>query len=131
MAPGAQIEWILRACNLPAAQAIDLVPVLREPYCEAGLKLPPKVFAAAPGILARLAGRYRMALICNTGTLPGVVMRTLLYRLGLWQHFELLVARGGWHGSRPYQDPRDGDAALPDAVVHGLDELPQALDKLE
>ncbi len=102
--PAEQVRWILEELRLPPA---DLPPAIlaavAAPYCEATLAVEPVMFPEAPAALAALAERYPLALICNTGSSPGAVLRTLLSRHGLLGYFRATVFSDeiGWRKPHP------------------------------
>lgn len=51
------------------------------------LDLPPALVPGVAAVLPRLAARYKLALICDTGYSPGSVLRELLRQRGLLQIF--------------------------------------------
>jgi HAD superfamily hydrolase (TIGR01549 family) len=54
------------------------------------LEMPPGLTPGALDAVPRLAERYRLAVICDTGYSPGRVLRALLQRYGLLHHFRYL-----------------------------------------
>lgn len=54
------------------------------------LEIPPEPTPGAVSTLTALTGRYRLAVICDTGYSPGTVLRELLERHGMLAHFEYL-----------------------------------------
>jgi FMN phosphatase YigB (HAD superfamily) len=73
------------------------------PYCEGGQAVPPEAFDGAPAVIADLAEDHRLALICNTGSSPGVVLRNTLRRAGLLDYFTTTVFSDelGWRKPHP------------------------------
>jgi len=105
MGPLEQIRWILGALGLSDAAADAAAPAMFGPYCEASLEILPEVFPAAPATLARLAADYPLAVICNTGTSPGSVLRAMLHRLDLMAHLRALVASDELGYRKPHPLP--------------------------
>lgn len=66
----ANLEW---AYVSPALQAL---PVLNE---------------GASHLLTGLRQQYRLGLICNTGRIPGTMLKIILQRLGILEHFDVLT----------------------------------------
>jgi len=90
---------------LPRAQATAFPP-----YAEAALALPPEVFPQAAPVAGHLAQEYPLALICNTGMTPGPVLRVLLERFDLKDHFRVLVFSDELGYRKP--SPRAFEAAV-------------------
>jgi putative hydrolase of the HAD superfamily len=85
----ANLMGFLDLSNLEA-KIENLMPDLAKAYSSPILDDPPELIAGAKGILAELKGDgYRIGLICNTGTTPGRVLRTLLARFGLLDFFQV------------------------------------------
>ncbi len=88
-----QVE-ILLACLepvLPGPVGAGLWPALEDAYATPALQFPPQVREGASRVLWALRGRgIRLGLISNTGRTPGHVLRIILERAGLLEHFEAL-----------------------------------------
>jgi putative hydrolase of the HAD superfamily len=73
-------------------------------------------------MLARLAPRYRLGLISDTGVTPGTVLRSLMERDGLLQHLDHLIFSDEFGRSKPYPDVflamLDRLAVRPQEAVH-------------
>lgn len=89
--PWGQVAWILADLGVPAAETARILPSVAVPYSEGALVMPPVMFADAPQVLCRLAATHRLALICNTGASPGVVLRNVLQRAGLLPFFTATI----------------------------------------
>jgi putative hydrolase of the HAD superfamily len=121
-APFDQVGWILGRLgiagqDLPRAQAAAFTS-----YAEAALVLPPEVFPQAVATVGSLAQHYPLALICNTGATPGPVLRALLQRFGMGDHFQALVFSDELGCRKPsplaFQAAIDGLHLEPHEVVH-------------
>jgi FMN phosphatase YigB (HAD superfamily) len=70
----------------------------------------------------RLAGRYRIALICNTGYTGGRVLRQVLAQRGLIGHFEVLTFSNEHGFVKPhpaiFHDTLAALSVPPDSAVH-------------
>ena len=77
------------------------------------LDLPPAIVAGVPTVLSQLAAAYELALDCDTGYMPGRVLRQLLAQNGLLQYFTYAYFSN------------EGGRSKPDRHVflHALDEL--------
>ncbi|MDD3267935.1 MAG: HAD family hydrolase [Syntrophomonadaceae bacterium] len=60
-------------------------------YTRALLELPPVVNEGVLETLPLLAGKYKLAVICNTGATPGVILRELVKKDGLYDYFGFMV----------------------------------------
>lgn len=101
--PLAQVRAVLTDLDVPPDATPGLLAAVATPYCEGGFAVPPVMFPDAPAILGRLAADYPLALICNTGTSPGVVLRNVLRRAGLLEFFTATVFSDeiGWRKPHP------------------------------
>lgn len=78
--------------SLPGAVGGDVWPGLEEVYATPALRFPPAVRPGSDRALWALRDRgIRIGLISNTGRTPGRVLRILLQRAGLLEHFEALT----------------------------------------
>jgi putative hydrolase of the HAD superfamily len=68
------------------------------------LELPPEPMPGAMYALPALAERYRLAVICDTGYSPGLVLRELLERNGMLKYFRYLYFSNEHGMSKP--EPR-------------------------
>lgn len=68
------------------------------------LELPPEPMPGSIYALPALAERYRLAVICDTGYSPGLVLRELLERNGMLKYFRYLYFSNEHAMSKP--DPR-------------------------
>ncbi len=82
-----QVERFLQHLNLPAR----LVPDLLEAWTTPLLHHRPQPMPDVRAVLAELAQAYRLAVICNTGSTPGWVLRELMAADGLAEHFQVLT----------------------------------------
>lgn len=60
-------------------------------YVSPVLQALPVVTEGATELLDRLRGKYRLGLICNTGRVPGTMLKIILQRLGILDHFDVLT----------------------------------------
>jgi putative hydrolase of the HAD superfamily len=91
----------------------DLLAPLVERFERLILALPPEPMPGAVYTLPQIAGRYRLAIICDTGYSPGAVLRELLERHDMLAHFEYTYFSNEHGISKP--DTR--------VFVHVLEEL--------
>jgi putative hydrolase of the HAD superfamily len=84
----------------------DTVPFSRvaSAYEELTLDFLPPLMPGAERAIERLQAKYRMGLICNTGYTGGKVLREVLKRHGLQDHFDCLVFSNEFGWLKP--DPR-------------------------
>ena len=69
------------------------------------LELPPDPMPGAVYTLPQLAEYYRLAVICDTGYSPGMVLRELLDRHDMLRHFEFLYFSNEHGASKPARKP--------------------------
>jgi putative hydrolase of the HAD superfamily len=78
--------------SLPGAVGGEAWPALEEAYAAPALSFPPAPRPGAARALWGLRARgVRIGLISNTGRTPGRVLRIMLQRAGLLEHFEALT----------------------------------------
>jgi putative hydrolase of the HAD superfamily len=78
--------------SLPGAVGAEAWPALEEAYAAPALSFPPVPRADAARALWGLRARgVRIGLISNTGRTPGRILRIILQRAGLLEHFEALT----------------------------------------
>ncbi len=78
--------------SLPGAMGGDTWPSLEEAYATPALSFPPAVRPGSGRVLWALRERgIRIGLISNTGRTPGRVLRIILQRAGLLEHFDALT----------------------------------------
>lgn len=65
------------------------------------LEVPPEPMPGAPATLPRLRERFHLAVICDTGWSPGRVLREILARHGMLDHFEYLYFSNEHGMSKP------------------------------
>jgi FMN phosphatase YigB (HAD superfamily) len=65
------------------------------------LELPPEPMPGSLYALPALAERYRLAVVCDTGYSPGLVLRELLERNGMLKHFRYLFFSNEHGMSKP------------------------------
>jgi HAD superfamily hydrolase (TIGR01549 family) len=86
--------------RLPA----EVMARLTSDFARMLLEVPPVPLPDAPGVVRKLAGRYRLGVICDTGYSPGEVLRELLDRHGILDAFDYLYFSNEGGMSKP--DPR-------------------------
>lgn len=64
---------------------------LYQTYISTLLDIPPELNNDVQETLPALFGKYRMAVICNTGVTPGSTLRQLMKQDGILQYFDFLV----------------------------------------
>lgn len=89
LGPEEQVTWIVQRLGIDPDP--DLVACLVPPYISLLLSNPPQLLPGARPAVEALAGRYRLAIICNTGATPGSVLRTILEREGLTSRFTVAL----------------------------------------
>ncbi|MFB3076020.1 MAG: HAD family hydrolase, partial [Candidatus Methylomirabilales bacterium] len=60
-------------------------------YVSPALQALPVLTQGAAEVLTGLGQQYRLGLICNTGRIPGTMLKIILQRLGILEHFEVLT----------------------------------------
>jgi putative hydrolase of the HAD superfamily len=60
-------------------------------YVSPVLQALPVLNHGATELLAGLKQQYRLGLICNTGRIPGTMLKIILQRLGILEHFDVLT----------------------------------------
>jgi putative hydrolase of the HAD superfamily len=60
-------------------------------YVSPVLQALPVLNHGATELLAGLRQQYRLGLICNTGRIPGTMLKIILQRLGILEHFDVLT----------------------------------------
>ena len=127
---GEQVRIFLQCLDpsLPGAVGAEVWPALEEAYASPALSFPPAVRPGSGRVLWALRERrVRIGLICNTGRTPGRVLRIILQRLGLLEHFEALTFSDEAGIRKP--DPRifrwtlHKLAARPERAAHVGDDL--------
>lgn len=85
--PEEQVRELLRILKVPASD-----PCFSEvftTYTGAVLDAPPKLVDGAQEVLAELAPHFQIGLICNTGTIPGRILRPLIKKFHLAHFFKV------------------------------------------
>jgi putative hydrolase of the HAD superfamily len=83
------VEALDHAWKVP--QDRMLLANLEWAYVSPVLKALPMLSPGAAELLNGLRGQYRLGLICNTGRTPGTMLRIVLQRLGILDHFDVLT----------------------------------------
>ncbi|MFQ5657301.1 MAG: HAD family hydrolase [Candidatus Methylomirabilales bacterium] len=60
-------------------------------YVSPALQALPVLNQGAAELMAEMGKRYRLGLICNTGRTPGTMLKIILQRLGILEHFDVLT----------------------------------------
>jgi putative hydrolase of the HAD superfamily len=60
-------------------------------YVSPALQALPVLTQGAAEVLTGLGQQYRLGLICNTGRIPGTMLKIILQRLGIVDHFKVLT----------------------------------------
>ncbi len=102
--------------NLRAALPVEARERLTTQFQWQLLDHPPEPMPSLLMTLPVLAGRYRLAVVCDTGFSPGVVIRRLLDRYCLLQYFSYLYFSDEHGVSKP--DKRAFHATLDELGVH-------------
>lgn len=87
--PHAQVRKLVENHNLKSDP--DSFKEVYRAYTEALLDDPPQVVEGAVEVLEELGRSFKLGLICNTGSTPGSVIRTLFKSFGLFDSFDNLV----------------------------------------
>jgi putative hydrolase of the HAD superfamily len=91
--PEGQVQLLLEALDAAwkAPQDRMLLANLEWAYVSPVLKALPVLIPGAAELLSGLRGQYRLGLICNTGRTPGTMLKIVLQRLGIVDHFDVLT----------------------------------------
>lgn len=88
-----QVQILLKALNdgwkLPQDQMA--LANLEWAYVSPALQALPALTQGASEVLTGLKQRYRLGLICNTGRIPGAMLKIILQRLGILEYFDVLT----------------------------------------
>ncbi len=130
MTPRGHVECVKKELGLRLDGIWD--EKLYRAYTSALLEAPPELNDGALDVLAELGGRYRLAVICNTGATPGVVLRKLMASHGILDYFESTVFSDEvtWAkpnvrifrytlqrlGAKPWEAMHVGDDAITDII---------------
>ncbi|HHV76065.1 MAG TPA: HAD family hydrolase [Syntrophothermus lipocalidus] len=87
--PRGHVECIKKELGLKLDPELD--EKLYRAYTQALLKAPPELNDGARDVLQELKERYRLAVICNTGATPGLILRKLMAADGILGYFDLTV----------------------------------------
>ncbi len=91
-------------------------------YVSPILQAVPGLNQGALELLSGLKKRYRLGLICNTGRTPGTMLKIILQRLGILEHFDVLTFSDVVGVRKP--DPRifrltlEGLGVVPNRALH-------------
>lgn len=91
--PEEQVQLLVEALEgaWKAPQDRMLLANLEWAYVSPVLKALPVLSPGAADLLNGLRGQYRLGLICNTGRTPGTMLKIVLQRLGILDHFDTLT----------------------------------------
>jgi FMN phosphatase YigB (HAD superfamily) len=91
--PEGQVQLLLEALDSAWKPPQDrmLLANLEWAYVSPVLKALPVLIPGAAELLNGLRGQYRLGLICNTGRTPGTMLKIVLQRLGIVEHFDVLT----------------------------------------
>ncbi|MGE5417727.1 MAG: HAD family hydrolase [Acidobacteriota bacterium] len=87
--PRGQVQMLAQIMDLP--QEAEFIPELYDVYTGVLSQVPPVVNDGAAEILEYLAPRYKIALICNTGATPGLILREFMKANAIFKFFEVVV----------------------------------------
>lgn len=119
-----QVRLFLEALNdgwQPAPDRMALAN-LEWAYVSPVLQALPSLNQGAGELLIGLKERYRLGLICNTGRIPGTMLKIVLQRLGILEYFDVLTFSDAVGVRKP--DPRIYQVTLeqlgvsPDRALH-------------
>jgi len=88
-APRGHIEFALQELDLNIDEYIK--EELYQAYTGTLLDIPPPLNDGVEETLPVLAKKYRLAVICNTGVTPGITLRKLIKKDGIFDYFQFLV----------------------------------------
>lgn len=88
--PRGHVKDILAELGIDPA-ASDVEEAAYQAYTRTLLDLPPVVNEGVLETLPVLAGKFKLAVICNTGATPGAILRELIKKDGLYNYFKVLV----------------------------------------
>lgn len=91
--PEGQVQLLLEALDSAWKVPQDrmLLANLEWAYVSPVLKALPVLDPGAAELLNGLRSQYRLGLICNTGRTPGTMLKIVLQRLGIVDHFDVLT----------------------------------------
>lgn len=87
--PRGQVQMLARILELP--QDTEFLQELYNVYTGVLSQVPPVLNEGASEILEYLAPRYKIALICNTGATPGLILRDFMKANAIFDYFETVV----------------------------------------
>ncbi|KUG03255.1 2-haloalkanoic acid dehalogenase-related [hydrocarbon metagenome] len=87
--PRGQIEFALQDLQLQVDEHIK--DELYQAYTSKLLEIPPDMNDGVAETLPLLAEKHRLAVICNTGVTPGVILRQLMKKDKIFDYFQFLV----------------------------------------
>jgi FMN hydrolase / 5-amino-6-(5-phospho-D-ribitylamino)uracil phosphatase len=83
---------------------------------------PPVIIEGVAEVLAVLTSRYKLAIISDTGFTSGLVLRELMRRNGIHDHFSMLTFSDEAGRSKPHQSvflrTAEGLGVLPEEMLH-------------
>ncbi len=89
MGPHGQLNLLMGSLDLPLSGQIwdDMYEVITSVL----EKVPPPLMTGARETLAELEGKYDLAVICNTGATPGIILRKFMKSEGILDLFKTVV----------------------------------------
>ncbi|MDO4540259.1 MAG: HAD family hydrolase [Syntrophomonadaceae bacterium] len=97
--PRGQLSKLLQELGLMPTPAQR--EALQEDWDTVLLESPPVIKEGARETLAYMAGKYKVALICNTGASPGRVLRTFMTLDGIIGYFDVLIFSDEVNDAKP------------------------------
>lgn len=89
LTPRGQLEFVLN--QLDISLAMTEWRKAYEAYTSIRRECPPRLNDGVLEVLPVLAGRYKLAVICNTGVSPGLILRDLMRADGIFDYFTITV----------------------------------------
>jgi putative hydrolase of the HAD superfamily len=123
-------DWMTELLSsLEAELPEETIANLRQPIEEMYLTTDePELIPGVREVVSRLAERYRLGLISDTGITPGRVLREVLHRDGLLHHFEILTFSDETGRAKPrpeqFLETLSGLETVPEEAVH-IGDLPE------
>lgn len=87
--PEGQVDMLAQIMDWP--QGPDFLKGLYDVYTGVLSEVPPVLNDGAAEVLEYLASRYKIALICNTGATPGIILRDFMKSNMIFDYFEVVV----------------------------------------
>ncbi|MGE5372633.1 MAG: HAD family hydrolase [Solirubrobacterales bacterium] len=87
--PAGHVARLQHWLDLPDHQ--PLIDAVYNTYVDVVKLDPPALLDGAAEVLPKLAEKYRLAVICNTGAAPGSILREVMDLAGIFQYFTVTV----------------------------------------